>query len=349
MLEVIQDLLLTNNCVILPEFGAFIGNYSPAEIRLSDHKIFPPTKTIAFNRSLQSNDGLLINAVAESLSLTYKEAEEKVFAFSKQCNETLLNNKSLILKNLGRLETDDKEKIQFQPYLNKNYLLKSFGLQTLSLTPIQRLKDNAESVKEDYQRALHPELIHIDTPQRTSTIPYWIAAVLAIAFLTSTLTWNIHQSTLNQSYSSLLPVFEKNSKPVINKQIVATEAEVIEPITIIPKVKAPAITVPVASTPVASVGQPVNKAEPEIVQPQKISSKSYIVIGAFFDDVHANKVKAEAETMGYVVQMTTDYNNTLFRLSIEVESKDVNATLEKIKSDYNQRAWLYCSNCSLIK
>ena len=194
MLEVIQDLLLTNNCVIIPEFGAFIGNYCPAEIKLSDHKILPPNKTIAFNRSLQSNDGLLINALSANSGMTYKEAEEKVFEFSKMCNETLLHNKSLILKNLGRLVLDETEKIQFQPYLNRNYLLKSFGLQTLSLTPIQRLKDNAETVKEDYQRILHPEFIHDTVPQRSSTIPYWIAAVLAVAFLTSTLTWNIHKS-----------------------------------------------------------------------------------------------------------------------------------------------------------
>ena len=279
---------------------------------------------------MQSNDGLLINAVAESLSLTYKEAEEKVFEFSKHCNETLLNNKSLILKNLGRLETDEKEKIQFQPYLNKNYLLKSFGLQTLSLEPIHRLKENAETVKEDYQRILHPELIHIDIPQRISTIPYWIAAVLAIAFLTSTLTWNIHKSTLNQSYSSLLPVFE--SKPVVTKHIVPP-VETASPVTILPAAKVIEVT-----KPVASVVSPVKKTEPRVDESQKISSKSYIVIGAFFDDVHANKVKAEAEAKGYVVQMTKDYDNTLFRLSIEVESKDVNARLEKIKADYNQRA-----------
>ena len=176
MVDFIQELLLSNNCVIIPGFGAFIGNYNPSEIRLYENKIYPPNKTIAFNRSLQNNDGLLINAVSQKLDISLKEAEDKVTTYSKDCNNSLVLHKSLIFKDIGRLILDDEHKIQFQPYLYKNYLLESFGLESMSLFPIQRLKDTEAAVKETYQRILHPELVSdVATPNK---VPLRIFRVL---------------------------------------------------------------------------------------------------------------------------------------------------------------------------
>ncbi len=338
MTELIQELLLSHNCVIIPGFGAFIGNYSPSEIRLADNLIFPPRKVILFNRALQTNDGLLVNAMAYKLQVPYKEAEQEVAAFSKSCNETLANVKSLILKDLGRFILDGEQVIQFQPLNNQNYLLDSFGLEPLSVYPIQRLKDEAEAIKENYQRVLHPEYLQgLDVPvSRTSRIPYWIMSVLAFAFIGSTLIFNIKRNNEAVNYTSLLPVStapvstENMSKGVIATATIAT----VEDSTI-------ALN---EDTQLNDNKEVVSFNSSLVTTPVK---KSYIVVGAFFDEAHANKVKAEVEARGYVTMLTKEYNDVLYRVSVEVETPFASATLGKIKADFNQRAWISCTDCTL--
>lgn len=66
----IRELLLDHDCVILPDFGGFIGNYVPAHYD-SSNNFYPPTKQISFNKQLCHNDGLLIGKVSKSLTLNY--------------------------------------------------------------------------------------------------------------------------------------------------------------------------------------------------------------------------------------------------------------------------------------
>jgi nucleoid DNA-binding protein len=328
MVELIQQLLLKNNCVIIPNFGAFIGNYNPSEIRLMENKIFPPSKIIAFNRSLQNNDGLLINAVAHQFAVSYHDAEMEVTSFAKQCNDSLAHNKSLILKEIGRFSLDAENKIQFQPYYSKNYLLDSFGLSAMQIQPIQRLKDAEADIKETYQRILHPERMEdaVATKQAASKAAYWFTAILAVSFLGASLFMNLQKSETYQNQSSLLPAFS-TIKSEGNKQ------EVI---------------------PAATEQSPINTTSPQILKEVVVASvksvsknKSYIVIGAFFDEIRANKLKAEAEAKGYIVNVAKEDANGLFRTTVLVENEDVENSLQKIKSEINQRAWIYCIKCNL--
>ena len=328
MVELIQQLLLTNNCVIIPNFGAFIGNYNPSEIRLMENKIFPPNKIIAFNRSLQNNDGLLINAVAHQFSISYHEAEIQVADFVKHCNDSLAHNKSFILKDIGRLIADVENNIQFQPYFSKNYWLDSFGLHEMSLLPIQRLKDSESIIKETYQRILHPELMEdAVTPKRKSSkVAYWFTAVLAIAFLVSTLGWNLHKSNVHQNESSMISVFDT---PKIQSKI--KEEIAVAPVNTINEETPREEIKPITVTPT----------------PKASKNKSYIVIGAFFDEIRANKLKVEAEEKGYTVNVSKEDANGLFRTTVQVENTEVETELQKVKSEINQRAWIYCIKCNL--
>jgi len=70
--QYIKELLLLNDCVIIPQFGGFVANYKPATIE--NNKFFPPTKEVAFNNKLTSNDGLLINYISEIEDTDYFSA-----------------------------------------------------------------------------------------------------------------------------------------------------------------------------------------------------------------------------------------------------------------------------------
>ena len=65
------------------------------------------------------------------------------------------------------------------------------------------------------------------------------------------------------------------------------------------------------------------------------------------DEIRANKLKAEAEAKGYIVNVAKEDANGLFRTTVLVENGDVENSLQKIKSEINQRAWIYCIKCNL--
>ena len=55
----IEILLLSNDCVILPNFGGFMAHHVEARHDDSDGAFLPPLRTIGFNPKLTLNDSLL--------------------------------------------------------------------------------------------------------------------------------------------------------------------------------------------------------------------------------------------------------------------------------------------------
>ncbi len=68
----IYDLLYNNDCVIIPEFGAFVLKSHSAYIK--DDTFYPPKKVISFNAMLDENDGLLVKHLSTSRNISYKKA-----------------------------------------------------------------------------------------------------------------------------------------------------------------------------------------------------------------------------------------------------------------------------------
>ena len=57
----ISDLLYRYECVIIPEFGAFLTQPVSAKVDISSNTFYPPKKVLSFNEQLKNNDGLLAN------------------------------------------------------------------------------------------------------------------------------------------------------------------------------------------------------------------------------------------------------------------------------------------------
>ena len=74
----IFSLLQEHDCVIVPNFGAFVARIISAKISSDGSKIFPPNKEITFNKSLVKNDGLLINKISSTENISYELADEKL-------------------------------------------------------------------------------------------------------------------------------------------------------------------------------------------------------------------------------------------------------------------------------
>ena len=70
----IVKLLLSNDCVIVPDFGGFMAHHLDAYYDEGDKRFYPPRRMIGFNPQLMMNDSLLAQSFVEACDMSYPEA-----------------------------------------------------------------------------------------------------------------------------------------------------------------------------------------------------------------------------------------------------------------------------------
>ncbi len=133
----IRELLFGHDCVIVPGFGGFIGNYTPAQVDRSTGTFNPPVKQISFNRNLNHNDGLLIGRISSTLNINYGDARTLVEKFTSDLRRKLENGEKVVFDNIGSFVNNHEGNIQFEPDRNVNYHLDSFGLESFQCFPLE--------------------------------------------------------------------------------------------------------------------------------------------------------------------------------------------------------------------
>ena len=175
--QYIREILLLNDCVIIPEFGGFVANYKPAKVE--NNQFFPPTKEVAFNNKLVSNDGLLINFISEAEGIDYFSAKQKLESF---VDETLLNlekKRNVYFEGIGYLHYDSRENLQFEPQLKDNLLVDSYGLQSFTYEKIYQRQMPKPAAKIDY----HEPVPVIFQQRRIKKLAIAIPLLIAMAII----------------------------------------------------------------------------------------------------------------------------------------------------------------------
>ena len=137
----IYDLLYNNDCVIVPEFGAFVLKSHSAYIK--DDTFYPPRKVISFNAMLDENDGLLVKHLSTSRNISYKKALKIINDETQSLKNELLADKKSKIDPLGYIELSSEGNLVFYPKESINFESNSFGLTSFSKQPILK------SVKKD--------------------------------------------------------------------------------------------------------------------------------------------------------------------------------------------------------
>lgn len=153
----IHDLLLENETVIIPGFGAFISTYKPAEI--GDNEIKPPSKEISFTRQIRNNDGMLVTAIARKAKISQPNALKRIERERENILYQLDKGEKVLVKNLGVLFYDEKNEIRFTPFQEDNLLLDSFGFQPVSAEDL--VEDTIEQVIAETISEPEPEVVEI--------------------------------------------------------------------------------------------------------------------------------------------------------------------------------------------
>ncbi len=175
----ISDLLYRYDCVIVPQFGAFLTHRVSAKLNETTHSFYPPKKTLSFNEQLQTNDGLLANYIAEVEKVPYLVAVEKIAKQVKAIKSYLIEGETIELNNIGDLILNKEGNINFEPSNHINYLTDAFGLSPFKTTQVTRevYKETVEAVEKVIPIAI--------TPEKRKSRPYLKYAAIGLIFLTA--------------------------------------------------------------------------------------------------------------------------------------------------------------------
>ena len=135
----IFKLLQEHDCVVIPNFGAFVTRNISSKISSDGVKIFPPNKEVSFNKSIIKNDGLLINLISSSENINYETAEKKLANWTARINKKIQKNNYIEIKNIGCIALE-KNNYVFTPNRKSVFLKYSYGLSSIDSQEIIRSK-----------------------------------------------------------------------------------------------------------------------------------------------------------------------------------------------------------------
>ena len=133
----IKELLYKHNNLVIPGFGNFVLSYASTTIDHVQGILNPPSKKIAFDTNLLTNDGKLIDHIKEKHQLGTEDATAIINTFVSKIKMQLGKREMVTLPEVGRLYKDFEDNIQFIPDVT-NFNKESFGLPTINFYPILR-------------------------------------------------------------------------------------------------------------------------------------------------------------------------------------------------------------------
>jgi len=135
----IERLLLTNDCVMIPEVGGFVLHPCPAIYLSDEHKFIPPSKAIVFNPNLNHADRLLPQSYMQLHGMTWEEAQRSL-QNDIEALWVLLNGEGAIhFGQTGVLRKGADGKLFFEAAQDTSFAgLKPFGLYPFYLPPMVR-------------------------------------------------------------------------------------------------------------------------------------------------------------------------------------------------------------------
>lgn len=227
----INSLLYKHDCVIVPEFGAFLVQYNSAKIDIEQHIMQPPSRSIRFNSKLKDSDGVLLNYLQTQLGVDEKEAKQIILAYVEDLQISLSHLEEIVLHGIGSFSLKANQ-LQFTPH-QTNFLASVYGFQTLYTSPIAK-EDEVVSTDETKVVALAP-----DTSSKTNYFKYAAVGLIALG-ISGVLGFNWYvqdvekhnqqaqieiQNRLNQKIQSAefsilepLPMLQIETKAVVEKQ-----------------------------------------------------------------------------------------------------------------------------------
>ena len=137
----IEILLLSNDCVIVPEFGGFMAHHVDARYDGRDNMFLPPLRTIGFNPQLTMNDSLLALSYVEAYDISYPEALNRIADEVAEIKQTLENTGRFELNDIGTIILNETGNYTFEPCEAGILTPELYGLGGFDMLPLAQISN----------------------------------------------------------------------------------------------------------------------------------------------------------------------------------------------------------------
>ena len=300
----ISDLLYRYECVVIPDFGAFLTQRESAKIHESTNTFYPPKKVLSFNEQIQKNDGLLVHYISDVEKIPFETALNKIQKRIKSLKSYLIQGETLTFVNIGDIFLSKDGKIQFEPSYHLNYLTDSFGLSQFVSPDVSR-----EVYKEEVE-ALEEAIPLIITPEKRKQRLYLRYAAVALIALT------IGSLGMSKFYIDQIESHNQLAQERANKEL---ESRIQEATFVI-------------DNPLPAITLNVDKQE----------GRFHIVAGAFRIEQNSFKKVKQLQKLGYNARKIGVNKYGLHEVVYESFEDRMEAlkALRKIRYNHNKAAWL---------
>jgi hypothetical protein len=320
MEKYISELLFEYDCVIIPGFGGFIGNYTPARLQASYHTFYPPFKSLLFNANLKQNDGLLAVRISQGEKISYADALLSIRSLVNSWRKELNSGLTVEIDQAGKLYMDKEGNIQFEQNKETNFLNESYGLSSFISPAIKRqgIRNNIEKKILQYAESTAYHRWEIPKTLKWAALlalPIGTAALLGISNLEKIKSLSVAYSGM--IFSSSLP---KTSESVAVKSTFRPEKKEV-----------------IVST---EIKEP---AKQELTVVKTVREKPFaIIVGAFKFLENAEGLVSDLRSKGYDAAIVGQTKKGLYRVSLVsfTDKKEAFDQLALVRSKEFSSAWI---------
>ena len=291
----IEILLLSNDCVIVPDLGGFMAHHIEARYDEECQMFLPPLRTLGFNPQLKLNDSLLVQSYVEAYDISYPEALRRIETEVNELKQHLDNEGYYELNDLGCLSVNDEGRLEFEPCEAGILTPELYGLSTFEMIATGAAVVKAQKKPSVTDKALSDS---DSDGERAITIKMsWVrnavataAALLAFFVLSQPVSNGGDSEGMSVSQVNL-PIIHKQAaksadvvidaqmlKDTMEQQQLAEQQEETEPL-VVEKQEAEQQE-PVAEVEQPVVEKPVAEKKPVVEQPKKAVTKYLIVVAS---------------------------------------------------------------------
>ena len=209
IIEHIEYLLTSHDCVVIPGWGALVAQYGESHYNPVAGHIERPRREVGFNASVNHNDGMLAQSIVRREGISYDDAMRVVSKSVSMFRQQLSQGNEVSLGRLGFFKSTDDQRIEFIPFYHERSNDNYFGLHNVKLRPLSEEADRAEAAA-----AFAPQ----SPRHRAWSRPLQVAAsILVLLCLTVVLTTPVIVNRNHQDYATLnLPKVTMPQQQVID-------------------------------------------------------------------------------------------------------------------------------------
>lgn len=331
IIDHIEYLVTKYDCVIIPNWGAFIAQYSCATISDTTGIISAPKRTLSFNASVNYNDGLLANSIMRREKKSYESSlaiiEKEVSSLKAQ----LQQNGEVAIGRLGFFTSNEEGTMIFEPFTSNFAWNNFFGLKPLTIYPVS--EKEKKSATTSHSKA--NDIIYLPISRNIFRIAASVILLIGMTFLLSTpvIINNEQEFASLNMLSSNISVAEKinNTNGDLYIAIPINNNDSIKQI----EQKAPQQSAKLANTKIATQPQKdiVNSAT------EQSGNESYYLIVASLHskELAENHIKKANDPSMKILEVDGKYR---IYIASSSSRSELNQVLRKTKSSHTAGAWI---------